>query len=112
MLDLNALCQIVYDNKVKKHFNVTDVPLEFCYLYGEMGELWDAYKKHLPSLGEEMADVMIYLMGLSRILDIDLEKELLAKIQKKHLREYRIINGVNTRIREGNMPREDQSVES
>lgn len=77
-----------------------------------MGELWDAYKKHLPSLGEEMADVRIYLMGVSRIHGIDLEKEILAKIQKNHLREYRIINGVNTRIREGNMPWEDQTDES
>lgn len=77
-----------------------------------MGELWDAYKKHLPSLGEEMADVRIYLMGVWRIQDIDLEKEILAKIQKNHLREYRIINGVNTRIREGNMPWEDQTDES
>lgn len=82
------------------------------YLYGEMGELWDAYKKHLLSLGEEMADVRIYLMGVSRIQDIDLEKEILAKIQKNHLREYRIINGVNTRIRKGNMPWEDQTDES
>ena len=77
-----------------------------------MGELWDAYKKHLPSLGEEMADVRIYLMGVPRIQGIDLEKEILAKIQKNHLREYRIINGVNTRIREGNMPWEDQTDES
>ena len=77
-----------------------------------MGELWDAYKKHLPSLGEEMADVRIYLMCVSRIQGIDLEKEILAKIQKNHLWEYRIINGVNTRIREGNMPWEDQTDES
>ena len=77
-----------------------------------MGELCDAYKKHLPSLGEEMADVSIYLMGVSRILGVDLEKEMLAKIQKNHLRDCRIINGVNTRIREGNMPREDQTDES
>ena len=59
-----------------------------------------------------MADVRIYLMGVSRIQGIDLEKEILAKIQKNHLREYRIINGVNTRIREGNMPWEDQTDES
>ena len=74
-----------------------------------MGELWDAYKKHLPSLGEEMADVRIYLMGVPRIQGIDLEKDILAKIQKNHLREYRIIN---TRIRKGNMPWEDQTDES
>ena len=33
MLDLNALCQTVYDNKVKKHSNVSDVPLELCHLF-------------------------------------------------------------------------------
>ena len=45
-----------------------------------------------------MADVMICLLGLSRILNIDLEKELLAKIEKNQRRVYKIVDGVNTRI--------------
>ena len=51
-------------------------------------------------VGEEIADVMIYLLGLSEILNIDIETELLKKINKNKYREYKIINGVNTRIKE------------
>lgn len=43
---------------------------------------------------------MIYLLGLSEILNIDLEKELINKINKNKHREYKIIDGVNTRIKE------------
>ena len=54
-------------------------------------------------VGEEIADVMIYLLGLSEILNIDLEKELINKINKNKHREYKIIDGVNTRIKYNTM---------
>ena len=41
---------------------------------------------------------MIYLLGLSEILNIDLEKELINKINKNKHREYKKIDGVNVRI--------------
>ena len=47
-----------------------------------------------------MADVVIYLLGLSEILNIDLENEILKKINKNSHREYKIIDGVNTRTKE------------
>jgi NTP pyrophosphatase (non-canonical NTP hydrolase) len=37
-------------------------PLEFCLLQGEVAEAFDAWRKGLESLGEELADVMIYFM--------------------------------------------------
>lgn len=98
MIDLKALSEIVYANKVAKNFNVTDIPMEICYLHGEVSEIWDAYIRKNGSVGEEMADVMIYLLGLSRILDIDLEAELLKKIEKNQRRVYRMEDGVNRRI--------------
>ena len=51
-------------------------------------------------LGEELADVVIYLLGISEILGIDLEKEILYKINKNIHREYKVINGVTTRLKE------------
>ena len=51
-------------------------------------------------LGEELADVVIYLLGISEILGIDLEKEILYKTNKNIHREYKVINGVNTRVKE------------
>jgi hypothetical protein len=35
----------IFDNKVKKGFNTTDVELEFCFTYGELAEAFDAYRK-------------------------------------------------------------------
>ena len=51
-------------------------------------------------MGEELADVAIYLLGLSEILGIDLEEEIQKKVYKNSKREYKVINGVNTRIKE------------
>lgn len=100
MIDLKELAEIVYENKLEKHFNVTDIPMEICYLHGEVSEIWDAYIRKKGSVGEEMADVMIYLLGLSKILNVDLENELLKKIEKNRRRVYQMQDGVNRRISE------------
>ena len=100
MVDLKELQKKVYENKVNKGFNVTDIPKEFCLAYGEMAEAYEAYRKKKDDLGEELADVAIYLLGISEILGIDLEKEILHKINKNVHREYKAINGVNTRVKE------------
>lgn len=100
MVDLKELQKKVYENKVNKGFNVTDIPKEFCLAYGEMAEAYEAYRKKKDDLGEELADVAIYLLGISEILGIDLEKEILHKIYKNVHREYKVINGVNTRVKE------------
>ena len=42
----------------------------------------------------------IYLLGLSEILGIDLEDEIQKKVYKNSKREYKIIDGVNTRVKE------------
>lgn len=102
MVDLKQIQKDVYQNKLNKGFNVTDVNKEFCLTYGEVAEAYDAWRKKKDDLGEEMADVLIYLLGLSEILNIDLETELLKKIEKNKHREYKVIDGVNTRVKEYN----------
>ena len=67
-----------------------------------MAEAYEAWRKKKDDLGEEIADVLIYLLGLSEILNIDLETELLKKIEKNKHREYKVIDGVNTRVKEYN----------
>ena len=100
MVDLKELQKQVYQNKVNKGFNVTDAREEFLYIYGEVGEAYDAWLKKKPDLGEELADVAIYLLGISEILGIDLEKEITHKIYKNTKREYTMVNGVLTRTKE------------
>ena len=71
-----VLQRAVYQNKVDKGFNITDINLEICLIYGELNESYDAYLNSPETVGEELADVMIYLMGLSEIVGIDLQAEL------------------------------------
>ena len=73
MIDLKQLQKDIYKNKLNKGFNVTDINKEFCLTYGEMAEAYEAWRKKKDDLGEELADVAIYLLGLSEILNIDLE---------------------------------------
>lgn len=100
MIDIKSLQEEIMNNKVSKGFNTTDIPLEFMLLTGEVSEAFDAWRKKKSDLGEEIADVMIYLLGLSKMLDINLEDELVAKIEKSRERKYVRKNG--TLVKEEN----------
>lgn len=100
MIDFKAFQKRVYQNKVNQGFNVTNVPLEFSLTYGELAEAFEAWRKKKDSVGEELADVLIYLMGLSEILGVDLESELLRKMEINEKRRYISENGVLHRIEE------------
>ena len=63
-------------------------------LYGEVGEAYDAYFKKKDDLGSELADVAIYLLGISELLGFSLEDEITKKIKINAERQYAIINGV------------------
>lgn len=98
MVDLKELQAQIYNNKVKHRFNVDNIEFEFCLAYGEMAEAYQAYLKHKEDLGEELADVAIYLLGISEILGIDLEQEIIKKIDKNSKRIYKNVNGVSVKI--------------
>ena len=93
-MDFRKLQKDVYQNKIDHGFNVTDINFEFCLAYGEMAEAYDAWLKQKEDLGEELADVVIYLMGISEILNIDLENEIENKIKKNSKRTYKLVNGI------------------
>jgi len=102
MIDLKKIQKRIYANKVAKGFNVTDVNLEFSLTFTELAEAFRAYRTKKSDLGEELADVAIYLMGLAQILEIDLEEEMLKKIEKNERREYaKNDKGILERTKEG-----------
>ena len=100
MLDLKQVQKRIYQNKINKGFNVTDIYREFCYTYGELTEACEAYRKKQDDVGEELADVAIYLLGLAEILEIDLEAEILRKMDKNEKRQYVQEDGINRRVGE------------
>ena len=98
MADWAKLQKEVYQNKVDHGFNVTDVREEFCLLYGELAEAYAAYDKKKPDLGEELADAAIYLLGLAEILGVELEGEILRKMEINRKRRYETVDGVLRRV--------------
>ncbi len=100
MVSLNKLQKEVLQNKLDKGFNTTDIFKEFCLIHEELSEACRAHYRKQNDVGEELADVAIYLLGISEMLKINLEKEILAKMQKNKKRVYKRINGVMTRVKE------------
>ena len=100
MLSTKALQARIYQNKVAQGFNVSNIEKEVCLLHGELAEFYEAYRKRLPTVGEELADVAIYLLGLAEILQVDIGKEIDRKMNINEHRKYAQIDGVNTGISE------------
>lgn len=44
--NIKQIQERIYQNKINKGCNTTDIPEEFCFLlYGEVGEAFDAFRK-------------------------------------------------------------------
>lgn len=94
MIDFAKLQKDVVANKKAKGFNTTNVDMEFNLLHGELAEAYDAWHRKKGDLGEELADVAIYLAGIAEILGVDLEEEIRAKVEKNKSRVYVKKDGV------------------
>ena len=56
----------------------------------EFSEAWEAYRKKTHAdFAEELADTAIFLLGLAEMTGVDLEKEILAKMEINSARKYR-----------------------
>jgi NTP pyrophosphatase (non-canonical NTP hydrolase) len=62
MIDLQEIQKKIYENKINKWFNTTDIHKEFCFTYEELAEANRAYYRKEDNVGEELADVVIYLL--------------------------------------------------
>ena len=89
MIDLKQKQKEVIQNKINHGFNTTDISMEFCLANGELGEAYIAWLKKQDDVGEELADVAIYLLGIAEILGINLEEEIEHKIEKNKTRIYK-----------------------
>lgn len=97
-MNLKQVQKEVWQNKLNKGFNTTNVEKEFCLLYGEVAEAFDAYRKKKEDLNEELADIAIYLLGLSEMLGFDLKEEIMRKVSKNEKRVYKNVDGTNIRV--------------
>lgn len=100
-MKLSQAQKLAWDNKLAKGFNTTDVALEFGLLTAEVGEAFTAWRKHLPDLGEELADIAIYVLSIAQMNNLNLDTEIARKLTKNRNRIYgRDSHGVPVRIHE------------
>ena len=78
-----------YANKVAKGWNITDIDKEIKLTRKELDEVEEAYHTGSDTVGEELADVAIYLMGIAAILGKDLGEEIEKKICINEGRVYK-----------------------
>jgi NTP pyrophosphatase (non-canonical NTP hydrolase) len=98
-VEIRDVQQRAWANKLAQGFNTSDVALEFGLLNAEVGEAFMAWCKRLPDLGEELADVLIYVAALAEMNGIDLAAAVDAKLAKNEQRVYRRdANGILTRV--------------
>lgn len=93
MIDLSKLQKEIYQNKLNKGFNVTDVGREIILMTEELGELARAYKNsdkkpareisHKDEMIDAIGDLMVYCLGLCEMLGIN-SSEVLEKIVKNN----------------------------
>ena len=93
MGQIKDLQQRAWKTKVTKGFNTTNVDREFNYTYAELAEAYDAWRKDKGSVGEELADTVIFLFGLAEMLGVDLEKAVQAKMDTNEKRDWIASNG-------------------
>ena len=94
-MEIRLVQRLAWANKVEKGFNTTDVPLEFCLLNSEVAEAFDAWRRGRQDVGEELADIAIFLVGLAEMVGTDLQAAIEAKIAVNASRVYRPLgNGV------------------
>lgn len=93
IIDTKKLQKEVLDNKRRHNFNTTDIKFELLLLYGEVNELFKGWlKQDDNNINEELADVGIFLLGISEMLGSDLGKDIVDKIEINKNRIYK--NGV------------------
>lgn len=88
-MDLSELQKEIYQNKVNRGFNITDLGKEIILMTEELGELARAYKKSNKKAVQEInkkdeiidaiGDLMVYCLGLCEMLGVD-SKKILEKI--------------------------------
>ena len=66
MVDLKKLQKEIYQNKVNKGFNVTDINKEFCLTYGEVAEVYEAWRKKKNEL--YLYKFLYFFQSLSKLV--------------------------------------------
>ncbi len=81
-MELYELQQKVYENKLKRKFNVTDVGKEINLMSEELGELCAAHiTKDSREFIDAIGDIMVYCLGLCAMFEWNADNVINAKVE-------------------------------
>lgn len=88
-IDLIEIQKRVLKNKETHGFNTTDIKFEILLMYGELNELFKGYMRdNVENMSEELADIVIFALGISEMLGVDLSQKILEKLDINERRIY------------------------
>lgn len=87
-IDFRTAQSAVWQNKLDKGFNTTDVRREFRYLLREYKEALQAWHLGLPDVDLELADVALFTASLAEMLGVDLGNAVARKLAINAARTY------------------------
>lgn len=97
---LREIQERIHKNKLQKGFPIGNVYFDISKIKEELRELKEAYDKaNFENLGEELADILIMTIGIGSYFQIDIQSELLKKLDKIEKRKIKTI-GKNKFIKE------------
>ena len=95
---LSELQKEIFQNKVKRGFNITDIGKEIILMTEELGELAKAYKNsnkksareinNKDEITDAIGDLMIYCLGLCEMLGVNSEEILKNIIENNKERTH------------------------
>ena len=102
MIDLNGMTKELGD--FRRKVGLPQGNYEYSFL-GAIGETIEAYNSHVEgdesNLGEELADVIIFILDVADQKNINIEEELTKKLEKVRKRKYVERNGYVVKDRKG-----------
>lgn len=88
MLDIKKLTQEILENKLKRNFPINDLNHEFGLMKDEVKEAEEVLDNK-TELAKELADIVIYAISIARIINIDLEKSIIDKVEYNKNRTHK-----------------------
>lgn len=89
MIDLIKLQKEIFENKVRRGFNTTDICKEIVAISEELGELARAYKLNdKKEMVNETGDIMVFCLGLFEILGVNGEGVLTKIVENNKNRSH------------------------
>ena len=89
---LKQIQERILENKIKKGFPIKNIPYDLLKIEEELQEFFEEYiLDNEVGMGEELADVLIYILGIASYYNIDMDKELSNKLQKVEKRTITVL---------------------